>query len=73
MDREKEKQAEYNQRKDIDVSELGIKEGELATLKELDHMYGGSTTQKELEEMEQEEHDRIVDPYLKKKKRFVKA
>lgn len=42
-------------------------------MKELDYMYGGSTTKEELEEMEQEEEDKFIDPYLQTKKRFVKA
>jgi len=36
-------------------------------MKELDFMYGGSTTQEELDDMEEEEALRAVDPYLKKK------
>ena len=34
-------------------------------------MYGGKTTQDELREMEDEEESRLVDPYLKKKKRTL--
>ena len=41
-------------------------------MKELDFMYGGQTTQEELEDMEEEEHLKAVDPYLKKKERYVK-
>lgn len=40
-------------------------------MKELDFMYGGSTTQEELDDMEEEEALRAVDPYLKKKSRHV--
>jgi len=56
MEREKQKQAEYKTRKDVDIEELGMNPTELATMKELDYMYGGSTTQQELADMEEEEN-----------------
>ena len=73
QEREQQKQQEYAERKDVDVSELGVSDAELATMKELDYMYGGSTTKQELEEIENEDAEKVIDPYLKKKKRFVKA
>ena len=45
---------------------------ELSQMKELDFMYGGQTTQEELEDMEDEEHQKAIDPYLEKKARYVK-
>ena len=56
----------------MDVKELGLKEGELAQMKELDFMYGGKTTQQELDEINEEQDRAALDPYLKKKDRFVK-
>ena len=50
-DREAEKQKEYEERASVEVKELGLKEGELAQMKELDFMYGGKTTQEELDEI----------------------
>lgn len=41
-------------------------------MKELDYMYGGGTTAEELEEMNAEEEQKMIDPYLKNKKRFMK-
>ena len=40
-------------------------------MKELDFMYGGKTTEQELDEIEKEEEQAMIDPYLKKQKRFV--
>jgi len=34
-------------------------------------MYGGATTQQELEDIEEEEHQKAIDPFFKKTKRFV--
>jgi excinuclease UvrABC helicase subunit UvrB len=72
LERERQKQEEYNQRKDVDIEELGMSEQELATMKELDYMYGGSTTKEELAEMEEEENQKVIEPFLQKKKRFIK-
>ena len=41
-------------------------------MKELDFMYGGSTTAEELEELEAEEEQKVIDPYLEREKRFIK-
>ena len=41
-------------------------------MKELDHMYGGKTTQEELDEIREEEDAAAIDPYLEKKTRFIK-
>ena len=72
MDRDKEKKQEYQKRADMDSAELGVSDGELEQMKELDYMYGGSTTTEELEEMKEEEDQKLIDPYLKKKKRSMK-
>ena len=72
MDREKQKQQEYDERSSVDFKELGMGSAELAQMKELDFMYGGQTTQEELEDMEDEEHQKAIDPYMEKKSRFVK-
>lgn len=45
--------------------------GELAQMKELDFMYGGSTTQQELEELEEEEEQKAIDPYMQRKTRTI--
>ena len=71
MDRENQKQKEYRERTAVDVEELGVQSGDLTQMKELDFMYGGTTTQQELDEMEEEEAMKAVDPYLKKKQRSV--
>ena len=55
MEREKQKQKEYDERSSVDFKELGMGSAELAQMKELDFMYGGQTTQEELEDMEEEE------------------
>ena len=44
MDREKQKQQEYDERSSVDFKELGMGSAELAQMKELDFMYGGQTT-----------------------------
>lgn len=72
MERENQKKKEYAEREAVDAKELGMGSGEVAQMKELDFMYGGQTTQEELEDMEEEEHLKAVDPYLKKKERYVK-
>jgi 3-phenylpropionate/trans-cinnamate dioxygenase ferredoxin subunit len=72
QEREQQKQDEYDQRKQVDVRGLGMNEEDLQVMKELDYMYGGSTTQQELREMEEETARMAVDPFLKKKQRFVK-
>ena len=72
MDREKEKKKEYESRADMDSNELGVSAGELEQMKELDFMYGGQTTAEELEEIQEEEEQKSMDPYMKKKKRFMK-
>ena len=41
-------------------------------MKELDFIYGGSTTKEELEEIEEENDLKLIDPYLKKKQRKIK-
>jgi hypothetical protein len=56
MERETKKQQEYEERSSVDFKELGMGSSELAQMKELDFMYGGQTTQEELEDMEDEEH-----------------
>jgi len=55
IDRENQKRQEYEERGRVDVEELNLKGGELSQMKELDFMYGGSTTQSELEDIEEEE------------------
>lgn len=40
-DRESKKQEEYMARDSVDVEKLGLQQGELAQVKELDYMYGG--------------------------------
>ena len=72
LEREKLKKQEYEERSSVDFKELGMGSAELAQMKELDFMYGGQTTQQELEEMEEEEEARARDPYLEKKARYVK-
>jgi len=44
QERERQKQQEYQEREEVDVDELGMGGGELASMKELDFMYGGATT-----------------------------
>jgi hypothetical protein len=41
-------------------------------MKQLDFMYGGKTTQDELDEIEEEAEMNVRDPYHQKKTRFVK-
>lgn len=72
LDREKKKHEEYAERNAVDSADLGLAPGELEQMKELDFMYGGKTTAEELEEMEAEDDMKAIDPYLKKKKRYIK-
>ena len=64
QERERKKKAEYQAREDVDTAAIGMDHGELAQLKELDYMYGGETTERELEEMEEEEERAYNDPYM---------
>lgn len=64
MEREQKKQREYDERKSVDVKEIGLATGDIATMKELDFMYGGRTTQEELEDMEDEDDMKALDPYM---------
>jgi len=41
-------------------------------MKEMDFLYGGSTTEEELEDMQSEEESKMIDPYLKAKERKIK-
>jgi hypothetical protein len=41
-------------------------------MKQLDFMYGGKTTQDELDEIEEEAVMNVRDPYYEKKTRYVK-
>ena len=54
------------------MKDLGLAQGELTQMKELDYMYGGKTTSEELDEIREEEDAAAIDPYLKKKTRFIK-
>lgn len=72
MEREKQKQEEYSGREEVDAAELGVETDELAYMKELDFMYGGSTTAEELAEMEAEEEQKALDPYLERTKRYIR-
>ena len=72
MEREKKKQEEYTARESVDFRELGVSKEELTQMKEMDFLYGGSTTEDELEEMETEEEQKLMDPYLKEKVRKIK-
>lgn len=71
-EREATKQKEYEARASVEVKELGLKEGELSQMKELDFMYGGKTTQEELDDIQEEQDAAALDPYLKKKERYIK-
>ena len=64
QEREAKKREEYQQRAEVEVEELGLGQGDVKQMKELDFMYGGQTTQEELEEMEAEEEAQSVDPKL---------
>ena len=55
QEREAKKQEEYKKRDEIEVDELGMDSKDVKQMKELDFLYGGQTTQEELEEMEAEE------------------
>lgn len=72
QEREAQKQEEYKKRTEIEVDEIGAEREDVKQMKELDFMYGGQTTQEELEEMEEEEEQKHVDPYMTMKKRYIK-
>lgn len=72
QEREKQMQKEYDDREAVEVDKLGITNSELAEMKQLDMMYGGRTTQQEIDEIKNEEEQLLLDPYLQKKERFIK-
>jgi len=67
QEREKQMQKEYDDREAVEVDKLGITNSELAEMKQLDMMYGGRTTQQEIDEIKNEEEQLLLDPYLQKK------
>ena len=71
MEREAKKKEEYASREQVSATELGMDDGEIAQMKEMDFMYGGETTQQELEELEEEAEQKALDPYMKRKERNI--
>lgn len=72
QEREEQMRKEYDERQAVEVDKLGITHNELAQMKQLDMMYGGQTTQEEIDEINDEEEQLLLDPYMKKKERYVK-
>lgn len=67
MERETKKQKEYSEREAVDVTEMGYSAQDVAEMKHLDFMYGGETTQQELEDMRSEELDQGINPFAEQK------
>ena len=71
QEREKKMQEEYEERDGVSTDELGITSKQFKQLKELDMMYGGQTSKQELEDIQTEEEQLMLDPYMKKKQRLL--
>ena len=67
QERDKKMQEEYEERDGVSIDELGITSKQFKQLKELDMMYGGQTSKQELEDIQTEEEQLMLDPYMKKK------
>jgi len=63
MEREKKMKEQYDSREDVDATQLGFSSDEINEMKHIDFMYGGKTTQEELEDLEKEKDISTVDPY----------
>ena len=71
-DREEKMKKEYDEREGVKIDEMGITAKQFKQLKEMDMLYGGETTEEEIDKLKEEEEEAMMDPYMKKKEKLLK-